>query len=349
MPQKLHHKKKRLIIGAQETVQTSYSFPQTKARNDKTFAADDKRHGAFKICANFAPKKAKKISGKSSEPGELQRRGQEGRKRSLRRPPRTETTPTFTARPPSCAHTKLLRRSLCPVPAIATAGTSSKGGRTGSRFPNLTASRSGPRTGSRSPNLACLSIRTWGQIRVSQTFRPFDQDLAPDSDFPNLPASRSGPWGWIQVPKHSGLLIMTSWSLAGSRFTNLLTSLDHDLGLDPGSQTLWPLDHDLGLDPDSQTFWSGHLARWKVQSRFPNLLVSRSGPQVGSRMPNHPTSLDQNLKPDRGAKSRFPNLLTSRSGPHSLSSNKEYKGFFLKEICQSRHILRTKKFWSCHI
>jgi hypothetical protein len=96
----------------------------------------------------------------------------------------------------------------------------------GSRFPNLTASRSGPRIGSRSPNLACLSIRTWGHIRISQTFRPFDQDLALDSDFPNLPASRSGPCGWIQVPKPSGLSIRT-------------------LGLDPGSQIFWPLDHDI--------------------------------------------------------------------------------------------------------
>jgi hypothetical protein len=64
MPQKLH-RIKRLIIRAPETVQTSSSFPQTKARNDKSFAADDKRHRAFKISANFAAKKRKKIQTKA--------------------------------------------------------------------------------------------------------------------------------------------------------------------------------------------------------------------------------------------------------------------------------------------
>jgi hypothetical protein len=231
----------------------SYSFPQIRARNDKTFAADDKRHGAFKTSANFAPKKAKKNSDKSAEPGELQRRGKERKALHPASASNRGNSHVYCEASFLCTH---LRRGLCPVPAIATAGTSSKGGSTGSRFPNLTASPSGPRTGSRSPNLACLSIRTWGQIRITQTFRPFDEDLAPDSDFPNLTASRLGPWGWIQVPKHSGLSIMTSWPRAGSRFTKLLTSRS------------WP----------------------PAGSRFPNLLVSRSGPQVGSRMPNLPTS-----------------------------------------------------------
>jgi hypothetical protein len=116
--------------------------------------------------------------------------------------------------------------------------------------------------------------------------------------------------GWIQVPKPCGLSITTSGWIQIPK---------------PSDQDLWP---------DGRS-----------RSRFLNRPVSRSGPQVGSRMPNLPTSLDQNLKPDRGAKSRFPNILTSRSGPHSLSSKQRVpKDFFSKEICQSRHILRKKKF-----
>jgi hypothetical protein len=138
------------------------------------------------------------------------------------------------------------------------------------------------------------------------------------------------------------------------------------LGLDPGSQTFWPLDHGImtsgwiqvpkpsGLSimtsgwiqipkPSDQDLWPDGRSR----SRFPNLLVSRSGPQVGSRIPNLPTSLDQkNLKPDRGAKSRFPNILTSRSGPHSLSSN---KGFFLERNLSKSPYFEEKKVWSRHI
>jgi len=305
MPQKLHHQKK-----AYYSVQTSSSrillFPQTKARNDKTFAADDKRHGAFNISANFAPKKAKKISDKSAEPGELQRRGKEGRKRSSgvrleqKQLPRLLRGLLPVHTPSSCDADS----AQCPPsPRLAPATKEAA-----SRFPDLTASRSGPRTGSRSPNLACLSIRTWGQIRISQTFRPFDQDLAPDSDFPNLPASRSGPWGWIQVPKHSGLSIMTSGWIQIPK---------------PSDQDLWP---------DGRS-----------RSRFPNLLVSRSGPQVGSWMPNLPTSLHQNLKTDRGAKSRFPNILTSRSGPHSLSSNKRVQRIVFERNLSKSPYFEEKK------
>lgn len=166
----------------------SSSFPQTKARNDKTFAADDKRHGAFKISANFAPKKAKKISDKSAEPVELQRRGKEGSAPSgvrlghkqLRRLLRG-LLPVHT--PSSC---DAASAQCPPSPRLAPAAKEA-----GSRFPNLTASRSGPRIGHRSPNLACLSIRTWGQIQISQTFRPLDQDLGAGSRFPNILASRS--------------------------------------------------------------------------------------------------------------------------------------------------------------
>lgn len=211
MPQKLHHQKKAYYSCARDCPDLLLEDPplsrRQKQETTKISPQTTKDTGLSRY-PQILHQKKRKISDKSAEPVELQRRGKEGRKRSLRRPTRTQTTPTFTARTPSCAHTKLLRRSLCPVPAIATAGTSSKGGRI------------------QIPKPDGLSIRTSHRTQISQPCMPLDQDLGPDPDFPNLPAFRSGPRAGFRFPKPSGLSIRT-------------------LGLDPGSQTFWPLDHDI--------------------------------------------------------------------------------------------------------
>lgn len=314
MPQKLYHKKKAYYSCARDCPDLLLEDPplsrRQKQETTKLSPQTTKDTGLSRY-PQILHQKKRKISDKSAEPVELQRRGKEGRKRSLRRPTRTQTTPTFTARTPSCAHTKLLRRSLCPVPAIATAGTSSKGGRI------------------QIPKPDGLSIRTSHRTQISKPCLPLDQDLGPDPDFPNLPAFRSGPRAGFRFPKPSGLSIRTLGLDPGSQTFWPLDHdiMSHDLGLDPGSETFWPLDHDLRLDPDSQTFWSldQDLRSDPECQTFPPLSIRRTSSQIEG--PN----------PDSQKK------LTSRSGPHSLSSNKEYKGFFLERNLSKSPYFEEKK------
>ncbi len=78
----------------------SSSFPQTKARNDETFAIDDRRHGGVQDIG-------KTFSDKSAKPEALQGRRKERRKHSLRRPPWIEKN--FRLRCPCCTQAKSIQ------------------------------------------------------------------------------------------------------------------------------------------------------------------------------------------------------------------------------------------------